>query len=490
MSYNPTIEEMLVIETSNLKEALKIIDKNAQGTVFVVGAKKNIVGILTDGDIRRALIAGNTLDTPVSFIMVKNFTSLSVTTPTDIIQSSLSDKIRHIPLFDENNCLVDYACYSRAHRIPVMTPLLNGNELKYVTECITTGWISSQGAFVKKFENLFGEFTGCKNTLAVSNGTVAIHLALEALGIGEGDEVIVPNITFAASINTVICARATPILVDVDKESWTISAVEIEKNITPKTKAIMPVHLYGHPCDMDAIMAIAKKHNLFVVEDCAEALGTLYKNKHVGTFGDAATFSFFGNKTITTGEGGMVLFRDEKILQHATVLRDHGMSKTKRYWHEFVGYNYRLTNVQAAIGVAQMERLVEFVAAKRKIASIYNQGLAKFEGAVIPPNKDWAFNSYWLYTFLVTDNFGVERDELIEKMMKNGVETRPLFFPLHVMPPYAKYVKNGQTFPVSNFLSAHGISLPSSVNIEDAEQKNILQFIEAIYNTRRLNVNV
>jgi perosamine synthetase len=155
MSYNPTIEEMLVIETSNLKEALKIIDKNAQGTVFVVGAKKNIVGILTDGDIRRALIAGNTLDTPVSFIMVKNFTSLSVTTPTDIIQSSLSDKIRHIPLFDENNCLVDYACYSRAHRIPVMTPLLNGNELKYVTECITTGWISSQGAFVKKFENLF-----------------------------------------------------------------------------------------------------------------------------------------------------------------------------------------------------------------------------------------------------------------------------------------------------------------------------------------------
>jgi perosamine synthetase len=489
MSYNPTIAEMLVPESSTIKETLRIIDHNAQGTAFVVDKQNKITGVITDGDIRRALLSGKALEAGISDIMERKFTSLSVNTPVDVIQSKLSDKIRHIPLVDENNVPVDYACYSRAHRIPVMTPLLNGNELKYVTECITTGWISSQGAFVKKFEKNFADYTTSSHALAVSNGTVAIHLALEALGIGEGDEVIVPDITFAASINSVLYCGATPVMVDVDKETWTISVSEIEKAITSKTKAIMPVHLYGHPCHMDEIMKIAAKHKLFVVEDCAEALGTLYKGKHVGTFGDAGTFSFFGNKTITTGEGGMVLFKDEKVFEKAAVLRDHGMSKTKRYWHDHVGFNYRMTNIQAAIGVAQMERLQEFVSAKRKIAGIYDEGLSKLEGVVIPPNKEWAFNGYWLYTFLVKENFGVGRDELIEKMMKNGVETRPLFFPLHVMPPYQQYVKSGQTFPVSDFISKYGISLPSSVNIEASEQENIIAFITGIYNTRKLKVS-
>ena len=489
MSHNPTIEEMLIGEHESIRQGLKIIDQNAQGTCFVVNQNNQLTGVITDGDIRRALISGKNLDSPVAEIMEKNFTALSVNTPVDVIQSKISDKIRHIPLIDQNNVPVDYACYSRAHRIPVMTPLLNGNELAYVTECVKTGWISSQGAFVKKFEKNFGEYTQCQHALAVSNGTVAIHLALEALGIGPGDEVIVPDITFAASINAVIYCGATPVIADVDPETWTLSANEIEPLISEKTKAIMPVHLYGHPCDMDPIMELARQNELLVIEDCAEALGTLYKGKHVGTFGDAGTFSFFGNKTITTGEGGMVLFRNETILNHATVLRDHGMSKNKRYWHEFIGFNYRLTNLQAAIGVAQMERLNEFVSAKRRIAGIYNNGLKKLKGITIPPNKDWAFNGYWLYTFLVDENFGVSRDELIEKMMKNGVETRPLFFPLHIMPPYQQYVKSDQKFPVSDRLSKLGISLPSSVNIEASEQENILKFIEGIYQTRKLKIN-
>ncbi|MFN6036854.1 MAG: aminotransferase class I/II-fold pyridoxal phosphate-dependent enzyme [Bacteroidota bacterium] len=489
MSYNPSIQEMLVKAQDSIKTGLKVIDQNAQGTCFVVSDEKKLVGVVTDGDIRRALISGKNLESPISEIMEKDFTSLPIETPIDIIQSKISEKIRHIPLVDGNNVPVDYACYSRAHRIPVMTPLLNGNELAYVTECIKTGWISSQGSFVKKFEKNFGEYTGCQNALAVSNGTVAIHLALEALGVGPGDEIIVPDITFAASINAVIYCGATPVLADVDPETWTLSATEIESLITPKTKGIMPVHLYGHPCDMDPIMELAKKHHLLVIEDCAEALGTLYKGKHVGTFGDAGTFSFFGNKTITTGEGGMVIFRDEKILNHATVLRDHGMSKTKRYWHEFIGFNYRLTNLQAAIGVAQMERLDDFVNAKRNIASVYDSGLKKLDGITIPPNKDWAYNGYWLYTFLVDENFGVSRDELIDKMMKNGVETRPLFFPLHVMPPYQIYIRSGQKFPVSERLSKYGISLPSSVNIEASEQAKILDFIHGIYATRKLKIN-
>lgn len=488
MSHSPEIQELLITADKLVKEALKIIDANAQGTCFVVDAAGKLIGVVTDGDIRRALIDGKTLESKVKDVMQTKFTSLPVTTPIDLIQSKITERVRHIPLVDENGIPVDYASFSRAHRIPVMTPLLSGNELKYVTECITTGWISSQGAFVKKFEQQFAEYSDMKFGLAVSNGTVAIHLALVALGIGEGDEVIVPDITFAASINGVIYTGATPVMADIDPETWTLSPEAVEKLITSKTKAIMPVHIYGHPCHMDELMAIAKKHNLLVIEDCAEALGALYKGKHVGTFGDAATFSFFGNKTITTGEGGMVLFKDETICNKATVLRDHGMSKSKRYWHDYVGYNYRLTNMQAAIGCAQLERLDEFVNAKRKMAAVYNAGLSKHSAITLPPEKEWAFNGYWLYTCIIDPKGGVSRDEMIEKLMKNGVETRPVFYPLHQMPPYVQYIKSGQTFPVADKISLNGISLPSSVTISAEEQNSILNAVSAIYNTRKLNV--
>lgn len=488
MSFIPAIDELLVSNQATIRETLKAIDANAQGICFVVDTERKLVGVVTDGDIRRALIEGKSLDSPVADVMSKKFTALPVNTPVDKINAMLSGIVRHIPLLDEKGTPVDYASFSRAHRIPVMTPQLNGNELNYVTECITTGWISSQGAYVKRFEKEFAEICGSNHGVAVSNGTVAIHLALAALGIGEGDEVIVPDLTFAASINGVIYTGATPVIADVDPETWTLSPAAVEALITPKTKAIMPVHLYGHPCHMDELMAIAKKHKLLVVEDCAEALGTLYKGKHVGTFGDSATFSFFGNKTITTGEGGMVLFNDQATCDKAMVLRDHGMSKQKRYWHDFVGYNYRMTNIQAAIGVAQLERLNEFVSLKRKMASVYNEGLKGQKGITLPPEKDWAFNGYWLYTCIIDPKEGVSRDELIEKLTRNGVETRPVFYPLHEMPPYVGYIRSGQTFPVTDYLSRNGISLPSSVNITADEQSTIVNAINGIFNTRKLNV--
>lgn len=488
MSLIPSIDELLASDQSSVRDVLKTIDGNAQGICFVVDASKKLVGVVTDGDIRRALIEGKSLDSKATEIMQKKFTSLPVNTPIDKINASLNGTVRHIPLVDENNVPVDYASFSRAHRIPVMTPQLNGNELQYVTECITTGWISSQGAYVKRFEKEFAEACDSAYGVAVSNGTVAIHLALAALDIGEGDEVIVPDLTFAASINGVIYTGATPVIADVDPETWTLSPAAVEALITPKTKAIMPVHLYGHPCHMDELMAIAKKHNLLVIEDCAEALGTLYKGKHVGTFGHAATFSFFGNKTITTGEGGMVLFNDQAICDKAMVLRDHGMSKQKRYWHDFVGFNYRMTNIQAAIGVAQLERLKEFVGLKRKMASVYNSGLQGQKGITVPPEKDWAYNGYWLYTCIIDPKAGVNRDELIEKLTRNGVETRPVFYPLHEMPPYIQYIRAGQDFPVTDYISRNGISLPSSVNITAEEQSTIVNAINGIFNTRKLNV--
>lgn len=487
MSHSPSIEELLIRDDRTIRDALAVIDRNAQGICFAVDGAGRLVGVLTDGDIRRALIAGRSLDHPLREVMQREFTALPVHTPVEAIQQRLNETVRNIPLVDERGVPVDHASLRRAHRIQVMSPQLDGNELAYVTECLKTGWISSQGAYVKRFEAQFAERCAMPHALAVSNGTVAIHLALEALGVGEGDEVIVPDLTFAASINTVIHARATPVIADVHPDTWTLDPGEVQRLITPRTKAIMPVHLYGHPCHMDELLALARAHGLLVVEDCAEALGATYNGRPVGSFGDAATFSFFGNKTITTGEGGMTLFRDAAVADKAAVLRDHGMDKQKRYWHQLVGFNYRMTNVQAAIGVAQLERLEGFVQAKRQLAMRYNEGLGTLGHVTLPPEEPWARNGYWLYSCILGEGFGIGRDELMEKLLKNGVETRPLFYPLHEMPPYARYMRPGQRFEVSTRLSRAGISLPSSVTITEEEQRDVLSAIRSIHDTRRLH---
>lgn len=484
--HTPDIKELLLPQLAKMKDALALIDKNAQGICFIVNDERKLVGVLTDGDIRRSMLAGITLDTGVDQVMQKKFTSFPVSTAPEIVQGKLSSEIRHIPLTDNSGVVVDYACFSRMHRTPIMQPLLNGNELAYLSDCINTGWISSQGAYVKRFEKEFAEYCGAQYPVAVSNGTVALHLALAAFDIKAGDEVLVPDLTFAASVNAVIYTGATPVLVDIDPVTWTISVDEIEKNITPRTKAIMPVHLYGHAAHMDEIMALARKHKLLVIEDAAEAIGGKYKGKHVGSLGDAATFSFFGNKTITTGEGGMVFFKDKKAYEKAIVLRDHGMSKEKKYWHDYVGFNYRMTNLQAAIGCAQLERIGEFVEAKKKLAAFYNRVLHEVGSFTLPPEETWAVNGYWLYTALLKDNAGITRDTLIEKMLKNGVETRPAFYPLHEMPPYRNYPTKSK-FVNSKRVSAQGISFPSSVNIAPEELDNIAQALHSIFQNHQIS---
>lgn len=352
--------------------------------------------------------------------------------------------------------------------IPVLEPDLHGNELKYVTECVETNWISSLGRFNDLFEARFREYCKVPHALAVNNGTAALHLALVTLGVKEGDEVLVPDITFAACANAVLHARATPILVDVDPKTWTMDVKAAERAITPRTKVIMPVHLYGHPCDMDAILALAKARGLRVLEDCAQALGSEYKGRPLGSFGDAAIFSFYGNKTATTGEGGMILFQYADHYRAAHGLRSHGMSKEKRYWHVDAGYNYRMTNIQAAIGVAQMERIGEFVAAKRRIAKAYIKGLSGVEGLRMPAEEKGAFNSYWLFTVLLDDRLASHRDDILRRLSEKGIETRPLFYPLHEMPPY-KSLQRSLDFPVSGRLSRSGISLPSSYSLTEEQ---------------------
>lgn len=466
-----SIDKLVVRTGVTLRDAMQTISRGEQGVCFILDNRR-LIGVLTDGDVRRSLLEGAKLSDSVDLVMKRDFFSLPVNSALELIQQNL-DKYKYVPIINNAGELIDLATASRYHQIPLVTPVFDGNELEYVTDCIRTGWVSSQGKYVRQFEERFGEYVGCPHTLAVSNGTVALHLALVTLGVGSGDEVIVPNLTFAAPVNAVLYVGATPVLVDVDPGTMAIDPNLAAAAISRRTRAIIPVHLYGHPADMTRMMALAEKYNLVVIEDCAEALGSQYQGAHVGNFGDAATFSFFGNKTITTGEGGMLLFRESSMRDRARMLRDHGMSPTRRYWHNEVGYNYRLTNIQAAIGVAQLEKVEFFVERKRWIADQYNKRLANIEYLQLPSEQGDVRNSYWLYTVVLSHPLTPRRDEIINLLKMNGIEARPIFYPMHRMPPYAKFSSTGESYGVSDHLSDSGISLPSSISIEEAEIQRI-----------------
>jgi perosamine synthetase len=361
--------------------------------------------------------------------------------------------------------------------IPLVEPVMDAEELNNVIETVSSGWVSSKGKFIPQFEENFAQYC-VKYGVATSNGTVALHLALTVLQIKEGDEIIVPDLTFVATANAVKYTGAKPVFVEPHPDYWGIDPEKIEEAITPRTKAIIPVHLYGHPCDMDAIMNIAKKHNLLVIEDAAQAHGAKYKSKKVGSFGDISCFSFFGNKLITTGEGGMCLTNDKKLAHQMKILRDHGMNPQKRYWHDVVGFNYRMTNMQAALGVAQLEKLDEFILRKREIAKKYSEQLRELEekGLIkLHPEMNWAHCVFWIYSILIEENFGLTSDKLAKKLEEGGVETRPFFNPLHLMPPYASL--QNKELKVAEKISKKGINLPSGVSLRETDLNKIGQII-------------
>jgi perosamine synthetase len=359
--------------------------------------------------------------------------------------------------------------------IPVYKPDLNGNEKKYLNECIDSTWISSKGVFIDKFENEFCKFTKINYSTTVSNGTVAIHLALKCLGITKGDEVLVPTFTYIASVNPILEVGAEPIFVDSREEDWQLDPVDLERKITKKTKAIMVVHLYGHASPMDEIMEIAKKHNLKVIEDCAEAFGSKYNDQHVGNHGDISTFSFFGNKTITCGEGGMVSSNNKRLIESARILKSQGVSDTKQYWHDCIAYNYRMTNMQAAIGLAQIERAEKIIAKKRKIASWYKHELSNLPIKFHEELKG-TFHSYWMVSILL--NKPETRDLLRDYLKEGGVETRPFFFLVDDMPMYKKF--KGE-FPVAHSLSTRGINLPSWPGLSVSDVQKISNLIRKYF---------
>lgn len=464
------LDELCVQHNAKLRDALLKMDKNAQGILFVCDGSK-LVGVLTDGDTRRAIISGKTVNDPIDTIYNKECKYLDSTASIEEIQKSLTERVKVIPLVDDKLNVVDYSSVYRLHRTPVLEPLLGGNELEYVTECIKTNWISSQGKYVTQFEASVRDYCGAEYVLAVSNGTVALHLSLVALGIGPGDEVIVPDITFGATLNSVLLAGAVPVIVDVEPATWNICPDIIAKSITSKTKAIMPVHIYGVPCNMGAIQKIADQHNLLIIEDCAEALGSSINAKHVGNFGDAGTFSFFGNKVITCGEGGAIIFKDKVVFEKAKILRDHGMTPGKRYWHDVMGFNYRLTNLQAAVGCAQFEQLPSFREKRKKILNWYETYLMSSGYFTKQELLDGYESSYWLFTVMLKEYSMVNRDILIEKLSKLGVDSRPIFYPMSTLPAFNTCPTN--LIGSSTEISQRGISLPTSVYLTEKDIKSI-----------------
>lgn len=354
-------------------------------------------------------------------------------------------------------------------------PLLGKEELKNLNECVKSNWISSTGKFVKEFENKFSKYLGGGYSVAVSNGTTAIELALSTLGIKKNDEVIVPNFTFAATINAVLHLGAKPILVDCENDTWTIDLKKVSKLITKKTKAIIPVHIYGQPAKIDEIIKLAKQKKIFVIEDCAEALGSTYKKRKVGLDGHCTTFSFFPNKLITTGEGGMVVFKSRKDSLKARILLNQGRSVKKNYWHDFAGFNFRMTNLQAAVGVAQLKK-INFLL-KKRIKIFYNYDrLFKNDSIVrLLPKNDWSTNSCWFYTIFISNIGEKRRDKLMKILNSKGVETRPGFYPLNSMKPYKKYGKG--SYPISTKLGLNSMSIPTSINLTLKDQKFIYNLI-------------
>jgi perosamine synthetase len=346
--------------------------------------------------------------------------------------------------------------------IPISQPQLSQRELDYVSDAVKSGWVSSLGPYVDRFEESFAAFCGTRYAVSVSNGTVGLHLAMKVLGIGPGDEVIVPDLTFVATGNTVVTAGATPVMVDVHPDSWCIDPEKIAAAITPRTRAIIPVHLYGHPADMPQIMALAEKHGLHVIEDAAEAHGAKVGGRRVGGHGHCGVFSFYGNKIITSGEGGMITTDDPAIYVRTRFLRDHAMSKDVRYWHTEVGYNYRMTNIQAALGLAQLEQIDEFIAARANILAAYR---AQLEGAGVVCNPQIDAEPVNWITCAVVEGLGRRRrDELAARLRDRGVDTRPFFFPMSAFPMYDAM---GAHNPVSASLSADGFNLPTFVGLTE-----------------------
>jgi len=365
--------------------------------------------------------------------------------------------------------------------IPVNEPLIGSQETKNVLECLQTGWISSEGHFIREFEEKWAAYCGMKYGVAVSNGTVALEIAVACLNLKAGDEVILPSFTIISCAQAVTNNHGVPILVDCDPETWCMDVSQVEVKITSRTRAIMPVHIYGHPVDMDPLRQLAQKYNLVLIEDAAEAHGGEYRGQKCGGLGDLGCFSFYANKIITTGEGGMVLTNDESQAEHLRALRNLCFRKERRFYHTELGDNFRLTNVQAAIGVAQIERIEESIQKKRWMAGAYAEQLSGVKGLTLPVERPWAKNVYWMYGIVLDPALGVDAAKLANLLSEQGVMTRPFFLGMHEQPVFhAMGLFNGEHYPVTEHIARQGLYLPSGLTLTQEQVRRVGDAVKTV----------
>jgi perosamine synthetase len=365
--------------------------------------------------------------------------------------------------------------------IPVNEPLLNGNEKKYLAECIDTGWVSSEGPFVKRFEAMLASYLGLTHGVAVCNGTGALEVAMAAIDLQPNQEVIIPTFTIISCAAAILRRRGIPVLVDVEPDTWCMDVNQVKDKITSRTKAIMPVHIYGHPVDMDPILELAEKHGLYVIEDAAEVHGAEYKGRKCGGIGHINCFSFYANKIITTGEGGMVVTNDERLAERARLHRNLCFEAGHRFSHGELGGNYRMTNLQAAVGVAQMERIEEFVEIKRKNGAEYTGRLKPVDGLQLPVEREWATNVYWMYGVVVDEKTSKTAEEIMSDLRKERIGTRPFFLGMHEQPIFQKLgLFKGKIFPVAEKLARQGFYLPSGLSLREEQIEEVAQCLKQI----------
>lgn len=372
---------------------------------------------------------------------------------------------------------------SDLERISVCEPLISGRELEYVTDAINSGWISSSGGYVEKFERRFADYLGVRDAVTTTSGTAALHLALVAAGIGPGDEVIIPAFTMIATATAVCQTGAMPVLVDADAASWNLDPAQVASKLNPRTKALLPVHVYGHACDMDALSQVTAGRELLVIEDAAEAIGSEYKGRRCGSLGALACFSFFANKLITTGEGGMVVTSDPALADNLRYYKNlcFPRSGPRRYMHEDVGFNYRMPNLLAAFGLAQLEKVDEYLVNRRRNARAYNELLGGQRGITTPPEAAYTSSSYWMYSILIEEDFGLSRDDVMKALAAVGIETRPFFISMHRQPALIKYgCETSGEYPVTDALARKGLYLPSGSGLRGDQIERVVTQLLAL----------
>lgn len=456
--------------SESLFSAIEKCLDNGLGSCLVVEDDEKLVGRICLDDIRSSILDGSAFEDPT----VEQQLAARRAGPATLLRNDVADEDVLRAIVDHHGHLTGVQVDRSMQSIQVSRPDMSHREFRALLDAFISSWISSKGPYVEKFERDFSGFVGARHGVAVTNGTVALHLALIALGVGPGDEVIVPDLTFAATINAVLYCGATPVIVDVDRDTWCLSRAIVAAACTPRTKAIIPVHLYGRPAEIGPIVEFAHRRGIAVVEDCAEAHGAKYDGRRVGQFGDIACFSFYANKIVTTGEGGMCVTNSEALAERLRKMRDHGMTPGRSYWHERVGYNYRLTNLQAAIGHAQLWRIEDVLARNRRIQAMYREALQGIDGVQFGgPLSRGCEPVVWLASVLVPAD---KRDAIIAAAQRARIETRPFFHRLSELPPYACFARH---CPNSTALSAMGINLPTS---RDVDGQVVLRVVEIFRN--------